>query len=235
MTAKVDTESSLSAMTTGSALTDLRSLNAGSARVATFLVKICYPREVKYTKAHILRAGWWEHDYCEGTVRGQKAALALQEYKDGQVYKMSRITFSQKTKVMFIASELKMVVEMSATTWERVKEGDQRLPMTCASKHTVEDVLSMSSKMQLDMVALVRNVSDSRAVPLKTGGTAMVCDIELVDGSSVSDGSLLCLAVSCWSSELGSKLKSAVGHVVSLLFLGVQPLSEGCIRFSFFL
>ena len=84
----------------GEALTDLRQLNAASARIAEFAVKVCYPKVIQYQFVQNgqqklaqyfscrLTSGT-EHDYCEGCVRGSKEQVqsAAESFKYGMIFK----------------------------------------------------------------------------------------------------------------------------------------------------
>ena len=227
----------------GEALTDLRQLNAASARIAEFAVKVCYPKVIQYQFVQNgqqklaqyfscrLTSGT-EHDYCEGCVRGSKEQVqsAAESFKYGMIFKMKKVVLSQKVPTTYISADLKVVVDMQKTSFDAACK-TSNLAETCVSKRTVKDVLEITSQMSFDLTAFVRSASDPKSVQLKSGQAAEVVEVTVADGSRNEEGSLLCLTISIWAKALAAEIKAQENSIVSFMGLMAVPAPDrGAVR-----
>ena len=210
-------------------LTDLLQLNASSAKVATFHVKVLYPQRLEYQytdKSGSKKTGLLFNcrlvsegpHSVEANFRGSATDIKTVEdkYKHGHTFLLSKATLDSKTPACFIASSIKMSVDLKTSSLVLCPDEKGILAATIASPYDIKDLLEVSSRMAFDLVAFLASVSEDRKVDLKAGGTAYVCDLVFTDGSQ-KEGKELALTVGCWNPTLAQHLRSLQKQVVSIL------------------
>ena len=173
-----------------SALTDLAALNNASAKVASFHVRLLYPQMIhyEYTERTTKKKKQGQYFSCrlvsksphsvEATLRGSTADLKAAElkYKHGANFLLKKISFDAKSSPCYIASNLKLCVDLKNTCVEACDD-DTSIPASIGPRHGIKELLEISSRMAFDLVACCCQVGEPRDVDLKNGGTAQVCDV----------------------------------------------------------
>lgn len=98
------------------------------------------------------------------------------KYKHGANFLLKKISFDAKSSPCYIASNLKLCVDLKNTCVEACDD-DTSIPASIGPQHGIKELLEISSRMAFDLVACCCQVGEPRDVDLKNGGTAQVCDV----------------------------------------------------------
>ena len=96
---------------------------------------------------------------------------------------LKKISFDAKSSPCYIASNLKLCVDLKNTCVEACDDDtdDTSIPAGIGPQHGITELLEISSRMAFDstwrVVARLVTVGEPRDVDLKNGGTAQVCDV----------------------------------------------------------
>ena len=175
--------------------TNLSALNKQSAKVATFLVKVVRAEMQVYTylskrDGSEQKGKRWEcyllgedpEMYCVGFVRGSDDAMkkAALRFVNGSVWVLSKSVLDTSTNIAYISSPLKMRLDLGKSSLVSPTTAPAKeLPAAPMPPRTVAETDAITSARATDLIALVKNVSETRST--KTRGP--VATVVLVDGS----------------------------------------------------
>ena len=94
---------------------------------------------------------------------------------------MKKVVLNSKVQPTYISADLKMTVDLQKT--QMTANMSDKLADGCVSRHSVKDVLSISSRMAFDLTAVVRTVSSAKTVQLRSGQASEVVEVVMADGS----------------------------------------------------
>ena len=111
----------------------LQHLNKGSAKTATFLVRVMYPKKSQYEfyskhsdrgcprtgyKFECYLVGEKSGSYCLARVMGSPVEVdaAAQKFKDGTAWRLSKVGLDGKAEMAFLNPPIKLRVELNKTT-----------------------------------------------------------------------------------------------------------------------
>ena len=166
------------------ALQPLQALNKSSARVATFAVRPCGGKVVRYAytskrdqravTAHKFEAwlvGNNPQDYCIGFVKGSEAQCnqAKMKYTDDTVWSLSKVSLDAYTAGTYISTPIPFRVDL-AKSMLTISEGSDETDIqhrTLMPKHpvpprSVADVAHITTARPTDLFAIIKQVSETR-------------------------------------------------------------------------
>ena len=197
----------------------LAAMNKGSARIGAFLVRVAHAATSTYSykrksgpgtatqhKFSCLLLGAPEDasatgtaSYCMGVSKGNEAQVKAfgEKYKNGEVLKLTKVTFDGTVSPQYIHTPHPMVVDMAKTTIHIMSQTELHMSSVTLGRHvvpprTVAETSSVRSNKSTDLLAFVKEMSDTR---ICNSGEA-VADAILIDGSGeVSDSDGIAVAV----------------------------------------
>ena len=143
------------------------------------------------------------HAYCVGEVRGGKARPqareeALEKFKEGLIFRISKVALGKEGKKQYMHAPHKVVVDLGSTQAVPVqaRPGAHLVP---APATTVAECAGFSMDQQFDITALIKDISEPRPGGMAQGGPRVVSDVTLVDGT-VNDGVATAIIVTVFAN-----------------------------------
>jgi len=220
--------------------TGLNALSKGSAKVATFVVRVHgpeikeYPYECKKTrqnlkghKFEVYLVGNNPEWYCIGFVKDSTDALgkAQFKFKNGSIWLLSKPFFDTYTGAQFINTSVPFRIDLVKSQLAPVGEDhvefnelSTSMPMCPVPPHLVADVARITTTKSTDLLALVKSVSSPDR---KTKSGDHIADVELIDNSERTPGKLAIVKVGVFGAAKIAKLRERVGQAMVFLNLSV--------------
>ena len=220
-------------------LTPLGSLTKSSAKTADFLVRVYYPKKTGYSfkakkdgklvekvRFSCILLGVDASHYCEASVKTSTDDVnaALEKYKHGTAWRLSGVCLDGHSQQEFLHTSVRVVVDLKRTRCAPVLQGteeEKSLALAPAPQITIAQVAAIKSKRCFDVIAVVREISDTRT-PVGHPPVANVC---LVDGTTTNTSKTAEVVVAVWGTENIAHCQKHVGE--PLLFLNVAAKHAG--------
>ena len=183
---------------------ELHELQPRSAPFGTWEVAVYHPEIYEYSYSWngktlqqrvfrcMLVSTTKPHAYCVGEVRGGKARPqareeALEKFKEGLIFRISKVALGKEGKKQYMHAPHKVVVDLGSTRAVPVmpRPGAQLVP---APETTVAECAGFTMDQQFDITALIKDISAPRPGGMAQGGPRVVSDVTLVDGTGENDG-----------------------------------------------
>jgi len=217
--------------------TDLTALTKQSARVAQFFVKVDEPEVIKYSfkgkrdqKEHTAKrfqcflVGQNPEGYCIAFAKDEHGQLenALQTFTQNSVWVLSKPAFDSAADAAYISTPLKFKVDVCKSTLAQVEDAAllSLLPATAVPPRTVADTAAISSTRSTDIIAVVKNISDTRLTKTKKS----VATVELIDGSKSKQGKVATVSIGLFGLEKIAFVKE--NRAQPLVFFNLQIKCE---------
>ena len=188
---------------------DLRALNASSAKVAAFYVRVCEPAIISYSyskknmpeqhgqRFKCILVGEKPDSYCEGSVMGypRKLEEAKAKFQPGLVFKLSKIKLDPKSNATYLSTDIKRRILLDSTVCTLVLQGDaaaKRLPREAVPGKRIHEIQDFDGYARFDIMGVLRSVGDpqQRTTP---SGQKNIIEVELVDVAATGGTSELSL------------------------------------------
>ena len=160
--------------------------------------------------------------YCEGIVKGSTVEVAdsLKKFLAGTAWKLSKLSLEQhgQQQDTFVHTPVRVVVDLKRTRCAPILEAskeEKSLAVGPAPQITVAQVATIKSRRCFDVMAVVREVSDTRT---PTGHPA-VADVHLVDGTQTPTSKTAEAVVAVWGLDNIILCRDHVGQ--PLLFFNI--------------
>ena len=183
---------------------ELHELQPRSAPFGTWEVAVYHPEIYEYSYSWngktlqqrvfrcMLVSTTKPHAYCVGEVRGGKARPqareeALEKFKEGLIFRISKVALGKEGKKQYMHAPHKVVVDLGSTRAVPVmpRPGAQLVP---APETTVAECAGFTMDQQFDITALIKDISAPRPGGMAQGRPRVVSDVTLVDGTGENDG-----------------------------------------------
>ena len=150
-------------------------------------------------KFECLLLGEKEGVYMYGFLKGaqQQVNDAANKFKDGQVFKLSKISFDTWTSTTSISSPKAFRLNLEKTTCEPTTAGDafaQQIPLAPVPPRTVGETAKVTTNKTQDLLAVVKAATNKRT----TKAGSHIIDTVLIDDSKADTGELATVLVSVW-------------------------------------
>ena len=158
--------------------------------------------------------------YCEASIKAptEEVAEALKKYKHGTSWNLSGVSLDSPHPQEFLHTSVRVVVDLKRTRCAPVLQGtedEKSLALAPAPQITIANVAGIKSKRCFDVIALVREISETRN-PVGHPPVANVC---LVDGTETNTGKTAEVVVAVWGTENITLCQKHVGEPVSYTHL----------------
>ena len=221
------------------ATTPLGSLTRGSAKTADFLVRVFSPKKTEYSfkskrdgklvekvRFSCILIGVDGSHYCEAGVKTttDDVKAALEKFKHGTAWRISGVCFDGYSREEYLHTSVRLAVDLKRTRCSPVLRGtedEKSLALAPAPQITIANVAGIKSKRCFDVIALVREISETRT-PVGHPPVANVC---LVDGTTTNTSKTAEVVVAVWGTENITLCQKHVGE--PLLFLNVAAKHAG--------
>ena len=148
--------------------------NKSSARIAQLIAKICHGKQTSYTymdkklqkqvkayKFECFLLGEKEHEYMYGFLKGtqQQVNDAANKFKDGQVFKLSKISLDTWTSTTSISSPKAFRLNLQKTTCQQIGADDalaRKIPLAPVPPRTVGETAKITKDKAQDLLAIVK-------------------------------------------------------------------------------
>ena len=235
------------AMESGSVqtVTPLGNLTRASAKTSDFLVRVFNPQSIQYSfkskkdgramervRFSCILVGVDASHYCEACVKtsAEDVKAALEKFKTGTAWRLSAVCFDAHCQEEFLHTSVRVVVDLKRTRCAPVLQGTEEeklLPVAPSPQITISQVAAIRSKRCFDVIAVVREVSETRT-PTGHPPVATVC---LVDGTKTSTGKTAEVVLTVWGTHNITLCEQHVGK--PLLFLNVAAKYTGELSLTF--
>ena len=218
------------------ASTPMSDFNKSSARIAHLIAKICHGKKKSYTyvekksqkeitayKFECLLLGDKEGVYMCGFLKGtqQQVNDAANKFKDGQVFKLSKVSLDTWTSTTSISSPKAFRLNLEKTTCEQIAAGDalaQQIPLAPVPPRTVGETAKVTTNKTQDLLAVVKAATNKRT----TRDGIDIIDAVLIDDSKAETGELATVLVSVWGEEKVKFIEQNVGKPLAFFNLMVK-------------
>ena len=218
------------------AATPMSDFNKSSARIAQLIARICHGKKTsyKYTekrsgkevtayKFECILLGEKEGVYMYGFLKGaqQQVNDAANKFKDGQVFKLSKINLDTWTPTTSISSPKAFRVNLEKTACQQIAAGDelaQQIPLAPVPPRTVGETAKVTTNKSQDLLAVVKAATNKRT----TRDGIDIIDAVLIDDSKAETGELATVLVSVWGEEKVNFIEKNVGKPLAFFNLMVK-------------
>ena len=218
------------------ASTPMSDFNKSSAKIAQLIAKICHGKKAsyKYTekksgrevtayKFECLLLGE-KGVYMYGFLKGsqQQVNNAANKFKDGQVFKLSKISFGTWTYPTSISSPKAFRLNLEKTTCQQIAAGDalaQQIPLAPVPPRTVGETAKVTTNKSQDLLAVVKAATNRRTT--KKDGIDII-DAVLIDDSKAETGELATVLVSVWGDQKVDLIEKNVGKPLAFFNLTIK-------------
>ena len=210
--------------------------NKSSAKIAQVIAKICHGKTTSYKyvekrsqkevtayKFECILLGEKEGVYMYGFFKGSQQQVndAANKFKDGHVFKLSKINLDTWTPTNLISSPKPFKLNLQSTKSERIADDDvqaRHMPLAPVPPRTVAETAKVTTNKAQDLLALVKAATNKRTTKDGTG----IIDAVLIDDSKAESGELATVMVSVWSNEKVHLVEHNVGKPLAFFNLMVK-------------
>jgi len=218
------------------ASTPMSDFNKSSARIAHLIAKICHGKKKSYTyvekksqkeitayKFECLLLGDKEGVYMCGFLKGtqQQVNDAANKFKDGQVFKLSKISLDTWTSTTSISSPKAFRLNLEKTTCQHIAANDalaQQIPLAPVPPRTVGETAKVTTNKNQDLLAVVKAATNKRT----TRDGIDIIDAVLIDDSKAETGQFATVLVSVWGDEKVNLIEENVGKPLAFFNLTIK-------------
>jgi hypothetical protein len=218
------------------ASTPMSDFNKSSARIAHLIAKICHGKKKSYTyvekksqkeitayKFECLLLGDKEGVYMCGFLKGtqQQVNDAANKFKDGQVFKLSKISLDTWTSTTSISSPKAFRLNLEKTTCQQIAANDalaQQIPLAPVPPRTVGETAKVTTNKNQDLLAVVKAATNKRT----TRDGIDIIDAVLIDDSKAETGQFATVLVSVWGDEKVNLIEENVGKPLAFFNLTIK-------------
>jgi hypothetical protein len=218
------------------ASTPMSDFNKSSARIAHLIAKICHGTKKSYTyvekksqkeitayKFECLLLGDKEGVYMCGFLKGtqQQVNDAANKFKDGQVFKLSKISLDTWTSTTSISSPKAFRLNLEKTTCQQIAANDalaQQIPLAPVPPRTVGETAKVTTNKNQDLLAVVKAATNKRT----TRDGIDIIDAVLIDDSKAETGQFATVLVSVWGDEKVNLIEENVGKPLAFFNLTIK-------------
>ena len=148
-------------------------------------------KEVTAYKFECFLLGEKEGVYMSGFLKGtqQQVNDAANKFKDGQVFKLSKVSLDTWTSTTSISSPKAFRLNLEKTTCEQIAAGDalaQQIPLAPVPPRTVGETAKVTTNKSQDLLAVVKAATNKRTT--RDGND--IIDAVLIDDSKAETGEL---------------------------------------------
>ena len=181
---------------------ELKALNKGSAKTASFKVRILHGRTVtwehdsKYTgekkkgcKYEVILVGEDPKYYLKASVKAkneQEANKVGAKFVDATAWRLSKVALDTHTPSKYLHTPIKLHVDLEKAKMMPILQGtpdEQSLSRSLQPSASVASIAAVKSSLATDVLGVVRDIGERRHPP----SLPPVADVTLADGSSVQD------------------------------------------------
>lgn len=216
--------------------TPMAAFNKSSAKIAQLITKICHGKKTSYTytdkksgknvtayKFECFLLGEKEGVYMSGFLKGtqQQVNDAANKFKDGQVFKLSKISLDTWTSTTSISSPKAFRLNLEKTTCEQIAAGDafaQQIPLAPVPPRTVGETAKVTTNKNQDLLAVVKAATNKRTT--REGND--IIDAVLIDDSKAETGELATVLVSVWGVQKVDLIEKNVGKPLAFFNLTIK-------------
>ena len=216
--------------------TPMSDFNKSSAKIAQLIVKICNGnkssykykdkrsgKEVTANKFECFLLGEKEDVYMYGFLKGTERQVndAANKFKDGQVFKLSKISLDTWTSTTSISSPKAFRLNLEKTTCQQIAADDalaQQIPSAPVPPRTVGETAKVTTNKALDLLAVVKAATNKRT----TRDGVDVIDAVLIDDSRAETGELATVLVSVWGDRKVYLIENNVGKPLAFFNLTIK-------------
>ena len=216
--------------------TPMSDFNKSSARIAQLIAKICHGKKTSYTymdkkllkevtanKFECFLLGEKEGEYMYGFLKGtqQQVNDAANTFKDGRVFKLSKISLDTWTSTTSISSPKAFRLNLQKTTCQQIGADDafaRQIPLAPVPPRTVGETAKVSTNKTQDLLAVVKAVTNKRT----TKDGIDIIDAVLIDDSKAETGELATVLVSVWGDQKVDLIEKNVGKPLAFFNLTIK-------------
>ena len=216
--------------------TPMSDFNKSSAKIAQLMAKICHGKKTSYNytekrsgkevtayKFECFLLGEKEGVYMYGFLKGTQKQVddAANKFKDGQVFKLSKISLDTWTSTTSISSPKAFRLNLEKTTCEPIAAGDalaQQIPLAPVPPRTVGETAKVTTNKTQDLLAVVKAATNKRT----TKDGIDIIDAVLIDDSKAETGELATVLVSVWGDQKVDLIEKNVGKPLAFFNLTIK-------------
>ena len=216
--------------------TPMSDFNKSSAKIAQLSAKICHGKKTSYKymekksgkevtayKFECFLLGEKEGVYMYGFLKGtqQQVNDAAKKFKDGQVFKLSKISLDTWTSTTLISSPKAFRLNLEKTTCQQIAAGDalaQQIPLAPVPPRTVGETAKVTTNKAQDLLAVVKAATNKRT----TRDGIDIIDAVLIDDSKAETGELATVLVSVWGDQKVDLIEKNVGKPLAFFNLTIK-------------
>ena len=216
--------------------TPMSDFNKSSAKIAQLIAKICHGKKTSYKymekksgkevtayKFECFLLGEKEGVYMYGFLKGtqQQVNDAANKFKDGQVFKLSKISLDTWTSTTSISSPKAFRLNLEKTTCQQIAAGDalaQQIPVAPVPPRTVGETAKVTTNKTQDLLAVVKAATNKRT----TRDGIDIIDAVLIDDSKAETGELATVLVSVWGDQKVDLIEKNVGKPLAFFNLTIK-------------
>ena len=206
--------------------TPMSDFNKSSAKIAQVIAKICHGRKSSYKymekksgkevtayKFECFLLGEQEGVYMYGFLKGtqQQVNDAANKFKDGRVFKLSKISLDTWTSTSSISSPKAFRLNLEKTTCQQIAADDalaQQIALAPVPPRTVGETAMVTTNKAQDLLAVVKAATNKRT----TREGIDIIDAVLIDDSKAETGKLATVLVSVWGDQKVYLIEKNVGN-----------------------
>ena len=180
-------------------------------------------KEVTAYKFECFLLGEKEGVYMYGFLKGtqQQVNDAANKFKDGQVFKLSKISLDTWTSTTSISSPKAFRLNLEKTTCQQIAAGDalaQQIPVAPVPPRTVGETAKVTTNKTQDLLAVVKAARNKRT----TRDGIDIIDAVLIDDSKAETGELATVLVSVWGDQKVDLIEKNVGKPLAFFNLTIK-------------
>ncbi len=180
-------------------------------------------KEVTAYKFECFLLGEKEGVYMYGFLKGtqQQVNDAANKFKDGQVFKLSKISLDTWTSTTSISSPKAFRLNLEKTTCQQIAAGDalaQQIPLAPVPPRTVGETAKVTTNKTQDLLAVVKAAEKRRT----TKDGIEIIDAVLIDDSKAETGELAIVFVSVWGDQKVDLIEKNVGKPLAFFNLTIK-------------
>ena len=216
--------------------TPMEAFNKSSAKIAQLITNICHGKKTSYKymekksgkevtayKFECFLLGEKEGVYMSGFLKGtqQQVNDAANKFKDGQVFKLSKVSLDTWTSTTSISSPKAFRLNLEKTTCEQIAAGDalaQQIPLAPVPPRTVGETAKVTTNKTQDLFAVVKAATNKRTT--RDGND--IIDAVLIDDSRAETGDLATALVSVWGDQKVDLIEKNVGKPLAFFNLTIK-------------
>ena len=216
--------------------TPMSDFNKTSAKIAQLIAKICHGKKTTYKymekksgkevtayKFECFLLGEKEGVYMYGFLKGtqQQVNDAANKFKDGYVFKLSKISLDTWTSTTSISSPKAFRLNLEKTTCQQIAADDalaRKIPLAPVPPRTVGETAKVTTNKTQDLLAVVKAATNKRT---RRDGIEII-DAVLIDDSKAETGELATVFVSVWGVQKVQLIEENVGKPLAFFNLTIK-------------